>query len=85
MTIQLAELTDEKGTPLSSREALVCALSMRDYMVLPAGKFKVGDHVTMTLYPWSTVSEATQRLNRSELNDDALLLEEHVWGDVETP
>ena len=74
-------VVDEAGKPVTPSEALICCWSMRENILTPAASLKIGDKIGMKLVPWSAVADAVQNFNRSELPDDALLLEEHVWGE----
>jgi hypothetical protein len=41
--------------------------------------------VTVRLRPWREVADEYDRLNRSELEDETLQLEEPCWGEMVTP
>lgn len=41
-----------------------------------------GDRVKLKVRPWSDVSAQYEKINRSELSDTALQLEEPVWGEI---
>ena len=80
-----AHLTDIEitGQPAGDQlEALVYLSSMRDNVWTPAARLRPGDRVTLRLRAWSEVASQQEQINRSELDDPALQLEEPVWGEL---
>jgi alginate O-acetyltransferase complex protein AlgJ len=68
----------------SHAQAVVYLWSMRDNVWTSAARLRPGDRVKLRLRPWSDASERYDKINRTELDDPALQLEEPVWGeDVE--
>ena len=41
-----------------------------------------GDRVTLRLRPWTDVSDQYEKINRSEIDDPAVQLEEPCWGEL---
>jgi hypothetical protein len=62
-------------------QCLVYLWSMRNYAWTPAAHLRPGDRVRLRLRPWSDVSAEYEKINRSEIDDAALQLEEPVWGE----
>jgi hypothetical protein len=62
-------------------ECLVYLESMRDNIFTSAAHLRPGDHVKLRLRPWSDVSERFEKLNRSEIDDPVIQLEEPCWGE----
>jgi hypothetical protein len=67
----------------NSSEALVYTWSMRGNHWTNAARLRVGDKATFHLRSWSDVSSELEKINRSELADPRLQLEEPVWGELE--
>jgi alginate O-acetyltransferase complex protein AlgJ len=66
------------GEPL---ESLVYLESMRDNVLTPAARFRPGDRVTLRLRAWTEVSDRYEKINRSEIDDPSVQLEEPCWGE----
>ena len=66
-----------------SLQALVYLPSMRDNVWTPAARLRAGDQVKVRVRAWADVSAEYEKINRSELDDPALQLEEPVWGELE--
>jgi len=68
-----------------SHEALVYLWSMRGNVLTPAAHFRPGDLVTVRLRPWSDVEQEYGAINRSDLDDEAVHLQEPCWGEAVMP
>ncbi len=55
---------------------------MRDNTLTAAARFRPGDRVTLRLRPWTDVADQYEKINRSEIDDPAVQLEEPCWGEV---
>ncbi len=66
-------------------QAVVYLLSMRDNAWTPAARLRPGDEIELRLQPWSDVAARYERINRAELDDPALQLQEPCWADGFTP
>jgi alginate O-acetyltransferase complex protein AlgJ len=66
-------------------DAVVYLQSMRENVLTPAARLRPGDRVTLRLRPWSDVADKYDRINRSELADESLALQEPCWGEVVKP
>jgi hypothetical protein len=76
-------LTDlEQGRGRVGGEAVAYLWSMRDNSWTAAARYRPGQKITLKLRPWSEVAEKLERINRSELSDESLQLEEPCWGEV---
>jgi alginate O-acetyltransferase complex protein AlgJ len=84
MSIHLSDLriAGRAGEPL---EALVYTWSMRDNVWTPAARLRPGDRVSLRLRAWSEVAPQLEQINRSEIDDAAIQLEEPVWGELQFP
>lgn len=65
-----------------ARQALIYLSSMRDNVWTPAARLRPGDRVTLKLRAWPDVAARYEAINRSELDDAELQLEEPVWGEI---
>ncbi len=79
LMLHLAELATAEDPSAAGREAVAFAWSMRDNRPSPASRYRPGDAVRLRLRPWSEVSPACERINRSELDDERLQLAEAAW------
>jgi alginate O-acetyltransferase complex protein AlgJ len=55
---------------------------MRANALTPAARLRPGDRVTLRLRPWTAVSDRYEKINRSEIDDPAVQLEEPCWGEI---
>ena len=81
MSIHLTDLKIAHA-PNESMQAIVYLQSMRDDVWTAAARLRPGDRVHLRLRAWSDVSAQLEGINRSELDDPALQLEEPVWGEL---
>ena len=66
-----------------NEQALIYIKSMVDNVWTPAAQWRPGDQVTVTLMPWSgDVESQFGSWNRSDLDDEELLLQEPLWGEL---
>jgi alginate O-acetyltransferase complex protein AlgJ len=79
--LHLTDLTIEGREENPGLEAVVYAESMRDNILTSAARFRPGDRITLRLRPWSDVSDQYEKINRSEIDDPAVQLEEPCWGE----
>jgi alginate O-acetyltransferase complex protein AlgJ len=82
LALHLTDLTLGGREETAGLEALVYAESMRDNMLTAAARFRPGDRVTLRLRPWTDVSDQYEKINRSEIDDPAVQLEEPCWGEI---
>ena len=69
------------GKTSSSNQAVVYLFGMMDNQLTPVAAWKVGDRVKLKLRRWADVASQYERFNRSELDDETLLLAEPTWGE----
>jgi alginate O-acetyltransferase complex protein AlgJ len=81
LTLHLAELECPTDPEANSQEAVVFTWSMRDNQPTPAARLRPGDPVRLRLQPWSGVARLYEAINRSELDEDRLLLADPAWGE----
>jgi hypothetical protein len=82
LALHLTDLIIEGRDDLAGLEAFVYAESMRANVFTPAAHLRPGDRVTLRLRPWTAVSDRYEKINRSEIDDPAVQLEEPCWGEV---
>jgi SGNH hydrolase-like domain, acetyltransferase AlgX len=63
-------------------ESLVYLWSMRDNILSPVARLRPGDHVTLRLRPWADVAERYEKINRSDVEDPTVQLQEPCWGEI---
>jgi alginate O-acetyltransferase complex protein AlgJ len=80
--LHLTDLRIEERDASAGLEAIVYAESMRDNVLTPAANLRPGDRVTLRLRPWSDVSDQYEKINRSEIDDPTIQLEEPCWGEL---
>ena len=80
MAVHLTDFTRAGET--ESRQAVVYLSSMQDNTWTPAARLRAGDRITVRLRGWSDVSAQYEQLNRSDIDDRELQLEEPVWGEL---
>jgi hypothetical protein len=79
----VAELESADDPAAGGREAVVFTWSMRDNVQTAAAAWRPGDVVELRLRPWADVSAKYEAINRSELDDEAVLLAEPTWGELQ--
>ena len=82
LAVHLTDLGIEGRQEVPGLEAIVYTESMRDNVLTSAARFRPGDRVTLRLRPWSDVSDQYEKINRSEIDDPAVQLEEPCWGEL---
>jgi alginate O-acetyltransferase complex protein AlgJ len=80
LALHLTDLTIEGREQNIGLEAVVYAESMRANVLTSAARLRPGDRVTLRLRPWSDVSDGYEKINRSEIEDPTVQLEEPCWG-----
>jgi SGNH hydrolase-like domain, acetyltransferase AlgX len=81
-TVHLVDVIGPSHAENESLQALVCLWSMRDNQWTPAARLRPGDRVALRLRAWADVAPQYEKINRSEIDDPAVQLEEPVWGEV---
>ena len=81
LALHLTDLTIEGREENTGLEAFVYAESIRDNVLTLVAGLRPGDRVMLRLRPWSDVSDRYEKINRSEIDDPAVQLEEPCWGE----
>jgi alginate O-acetyltransferase complex protein AlgJ len=55
---------------------------MRENQWTPAARLRPGDKITLRLRAWSDVALELEKINRSEIDDREVQLEEPAWGEI---
>ncbi len=82
MAIHLIDVAGLPKTESQNAECLVYLWSMRDNVWTKAARLRSGDRIELLLQRWSDVSAQLEKINRSELEDSAVQLEEPCWGQL---
>jgi alginate O-acetyltransferase complex protein AlgJ len=82
LALHLSDLAVDGRDGTETLEAFVYAESMRDNVLTPIAHLRPGDRVTLRLRPWTDVSDRYEKINRSEIDDPAVQLEEPCWGEL---
>ena len=82
LALHLTDLTIEGRDHSPGLEAFVYAESMHANVFTPAAHLRPGDRVTLRLRPWAEVSDRYEKINRSEIDDPVVQLEEPCWGEL---
>ena len=85
VAVHLVDLTAAEGPCVGSgaTDAYVFVRSMKDNAWTKGARLKPGDAVRLRVRPWADVAEELDFINRSEIDDEALWLEEPLWGEIE--
>lgn len=84
-TIHLTDIQSGQQPSVAGKEAVVFAWSMRDNHATPACRYRPGDTIRLRLRAWSGVAAQYEAINRSELDDEDLLLAEPAWAEAVEP
>ena len=79
--VHLTEIEATDDPAAVGKEAVVFVWSMRDNVSTAASRYRPGDAVHLRLRPWAEVAEKLEAINRSELEDEEILLAEPAWGE----
>jgi alginate O-acetyltransferase complex protein AlgJ len=82
LALHLTDLAIDGAEESEALEALVYVESMRNNVLTAAARFRPGDRITLRLRPWADVAEQYEKINRSEIDDSAIQLEEPCWGEI---
>ncbi len=77
----LVDLEVPGRPPSDGFQALVYLASMTDNNWTAAARLRAGDRIKLRVRAWSAVARRKEQINRSDLDDPALQLEEPVWGE----
>ncbi|MEY2489964.1 MAG: alginate O-acetyltransferase complex protein AlgJ [Verrucomicrobiota bacterium] len=82
LALHLTDLTVEGSPANEALESLVYLESMRDNILTAAARLRPGDRVKLRLHAWTDVSDRYEKINRSEIDDPSIQLEEPCWGEI---
>jgi len=82
MAVHLVDVSGTGSANTERDECLVYLWSMRDNVWTRAARLRPGDRVSLRLEPWSDVSSQLEKINRSEIEDPSVQLEEPCWGEL---
>ena len=82
LALHLTDVVPSDRNQDEALESLVYLWSMRDNEPIAAARLRPGDHVSLRLRPWTDVSDHYEKINRSEIDDPAVQLEEPCWGEI---
>ena len=80
LALHVTDLEGDKG-PIRDAEAVVYMWSMREKVLTSAARYRPGRRIRLRLRPWGDLSDSFRKINRSELDDEELTLEEPCWGE----
>jgi hypothetical protein len=69
------------GAGTAQGEALVFVLAMKDYELTPAAHLRIGQRISVKLRRWSDVAGRYDLINRGELLDGDLMMQDPCWGE----
>ena len=84
IAVHLTDLEDEAG-PIVGGQALVYVWSMRGNVLTPAAHFRPEQKIRLRLRAWADVSAKLDAINRRELDNDEINLQEPFWGEEVRP
>jgi hypothetical protein len=84
IAVHLTDLEDDNG-PIVGGQALVYVWSMRGNVLTPAAHFRPDQRIRLKLRPWADVSAKLDAINRRELDNDEINLQEPFWGEEVRP
>jgi len=84
-TVHLTNLHDTSSGKKLDEEALAYVFTMRDHHLLPAANFVAGQQVRTKLVSYQENADDLDQLNRSELEDSDLMLEEPNFAEWISP
>ncbi|MDD4822459.1 MAG: hypothetical protein PHI48_07870 [Bacteroidales bacterium] len=81
--LHLTDLQRSDGKEIG-QDAVVYLLGMKERKLTPASYLRVGERITLKLSNWQLAEPTMGALNRNELTDMSLQLEEPLWGELIT-
>jgi hypothetical protein len=82
LALHLNDVTVEGESANEVLESLVYLESIRDNALTAAARLRPGDRVRLRLRAWTDVSDRYEKINRSEIDDPSIQLEEPCWGEI---
>ncbi len=82
LNLHLVDVAAEGADLPAGGEAVVQVWSMRDNVWTEAPRLRVGDRVRLRLTAWADTPPELEQINRSELADMRLRMQEPAWGEI---
>jgi len=82
MAVHLANIAGAPGAEREGLQSIVYLSSMRDNVWTRAARLRPGDRISLRLQAWSDVAPLCEQINRSEIDEPDIQLEEPSWGDL---
>jgi hypothetical protein len=79
VALHLEDVSEAGGN--ARGEALVFVMAMKSYELTPEAALRVGQRIRVKLRRWSEVASEYDLINRGELLDGDLMLQEPCWGE----
>ena len=80
--VHLADISISDRSGTDSLQAVVYLWSMHDNVWTPAARLRVGERITLRVKRWDEVAPQYEQINRSEIDDPEIQLEEPSWGEL---
>jgi alginate O-acetyltransferase complex protein AlgJ len=80
--VHLADMSITGRPAAEPLEAVVYLWSMRDNVWTPGARLRPGDRVNLRLRAWADVAPQLEQINRSEIDNPEIQLEEPAWGEL---
>lgn len=80
--LHVVDLSIKGRNDSENLESVVYVESMHDNVLTRAARLGPGDRVTLQLRPWAVVADRYEKINRSEIDDPSIQLEEPCWGEL---
>ncbi len=78
IAVHLTSVRSDDGT-ITNRQVLGYVMGMKGRKLTPAAAWRPGDQVRIALQSWEDHQKIYSRVNRNELEDEMLMLEDPVW------
>jgi alginate O-acetyltransferase complex protein AlgJ len=82
LAVHLTDLAVAGRSANEALESLVYLESMRDNVLTAAARLRAGDRIKLRLRAWADVSDRYEKINRSEVDDLTVQLQEPCWGEI---
>ncbi len=79
--VHLTDLESKDDPAAAGKEAVAFIWSMRDNVSTAASRYRPGEPVHLRLRPWAEVVQKYGAINRTELEDQDLLLADPAWAE----
>jgi alginate O-acetyltransferase complex protein AlgJ len=80
--VHVSDLSVAGRPATESLQSVVYLSTMRDNVWTHAARLRPGERIKLRLRAWNEVASQYEQINRSEIDDPELQLEEPVWGEL---